>query len=92
MPNATYNQPTHNKFSVEAKKLDLDAGLLGKCFGSKANAPSNIAGCLLVVLITSGVAVLFVTSNIPPSEYWKMITPLITMSLGYIFGKSSKDS
>lgn len=89
---ATYTQPpSHNKYTVESKKLDLDAGILGKCFGSKSNAPSNIAGFFLVIMTVSGIAVLFISSAIPAGEYWKIITPLITMSLGYIFGKSSKE-
>lgn len=90
---STYGQPpTHNKYTIESKKLDLDAGMLGKCFGSKLNAPSNIAGSFLAILTVSGIAVLFANSAIPAGEYWKIITPLMTMSLGYIFGKSSKDS
>lgn len=89
----TFTQPpSHNKYTYESKKLDLEAGLLGKCFGSKLNAPSNIAGFFVIIMALSGIAVLFTTCSIPANEYWKIITPLITMSLGYIFGKSSKDA
>lgn len=90
MPSFT-QLPSHNKYTVESKKLDLDAGLLGKCFGSKHNAPIYIAGLFVMVLVVSGITVLFTSSAIPAGEYWKIIAPLMTMALGYIFGKSSKE-
>jgi hypothetical protein len=68
--NSTYSQPpAHNKFTLEAQRLNLDAGLLGKCFGSKINAPVNIAGFFVVVLALSGISALFFSSAIPAGEY-----------------------
>jgi len=88
-----YSQPpSHNKFVLESKKLDLDSGLLGKCFGSKSNAPMNIAGLFVTLLLFAGIAVLFIGCSIPAGEFWKIIAPLMTMVMGYLFGKSSKDS
>lgn len=72
--------------------MDLDAGLLGKCFGSKSTAPTNITGIFLMSILASGVAVLFFNSSIQAGEYWKIIVPLMTLALGYLFGKGTKDS
>lgn len=85
-------QPTHSKLILESKKLDLDSGLLGKCFGSKSNAPMNIAGLFVTLLLFAGIAVLFIGCSIPAGEFWKIIAPLMTMVMGYLFGKSSKDT
>lgn len=89
----TYKQPTtDNEYFLESKKLDLEAGWVGKFFGSKTNAPTNIAGIFITLLLISGVVVLFFSSNIQPLEYWKTIIPLLTLAIGYLFGKGAKDS
>jgi hypothetical protein len=91
--NLTYKQPTtDNEYFLESKKMDLEAGWAGKCFGSKSIAPINIAGIFVMFLVISGIAVLFFNSSIQASEYWKIIAPLLTLALGYLFGKSSKES
>ena len=76
-------------FVLRSKKMDLDAGWLGRCFGASINAPLNIAGLMVVLLVGSGVAVLSLQSAIPASEYWKIIVPLLTLVMGYVFGKGS---
>jgi hypothetical protein len=89
---AVYSASSNDSsYILESKKMDLEAGWIGKCFGSRINAPLNIAGVFVMLLAVSGVAVLFTSCSIPASEYWKTIAPLMTMAMGYIFGKSSKD-
>ena len=44
---------------------------------------------MVVLLVGSGVAVLFLQSAIPASDYWKIIVPLLTLVMGYVFGKGS---
>ena len=90
--NIEYNKtPDQEAFVLRSKQMDLEAGWLGKCFGSRANAPLNIAGLLVVLLVGSGILVLFLQSAIPSPEYWKVIVPLLTLVMGYVFGKGSKD-
>lgn len=74
---------------LRSKQMDLEAGWLGRCFGSGRNAPMNIAGLFVLLLAGSGIIVLFVTSAIPAAEYWKIIVPLLTLVMGYVFGKGS---
>ena len=76
---------------LRSKEMDLEAGWLGKCFGGRATAPLNIAGLFVVLLAGSGISVLFLESAIPAPEYWKTIVPLLTLVMGYVFGKGSKD-
>jgi hypothetical protein len=90
--NIEYNKtPGQEMLVLRSKEMDLEAGWLGKCFGGRSNAPLNIAGLLVVLLVGSGVSVLFFESAISPPEYWKIIIPLLTLVMGYMFGKSSKD-
>jgi len=85
-----YNsKPDQESFGLQSKKMDLEAGWLGKCFGGSANAPLNIAGVLVLLLVGSGISVLFVKSAIPAQDYWKVIVPLLTLVMGYVFGKST---
>lgn len=72
---------------IKAKEMDLEAGLLGKIFGADNRAASNIAGTVIILLVISGICVSFWGSNVPTIDYWKVITPIITLTLGYLFGK-----
>lgn len=91
MPQQTvYNtEPNNADRIIEAKKMDLDAGLLGKVFGADNKASTNITGIVVVLLVISGISLLFVDSKMPAAEYWKVITPIITLALGYLFGKNA---
>ena len=84
-------EPDEGGIVLRSKQMDLDAGWLGRCFGSGKNAPMNIAGSLVLLLTASGVAVLFLQAAIPAAEYWKIIVPLLMLVMGYVFGKSSKE-
>lgn len=86
-----FNKTPQEAENLISKRMDLEAGFLGKFFGSHANAPMNIAGMLLVLLFGSGVTVLFVPSTMSASDYWKIIAPITTLVIGYMFGKSAKD-
>jgi hypothetical protein len=70
------------------KKMDLDAGLLGKIFGGAESAPTNICGFVASLIIVIGLLIFFLPTKIDPMDYWKTIAlPLISGILGYIFGK-----
>jgi uncharacterized membrane protein HdeD (DUF308 family) len=76
---------------VESKKLDLESGWLGKFFGAPTHSPINIAGLLILSLIVSGIVITFLPypTALSANEYWTKILPLITLALGYLFGKKS---
>ncbi|GAA5444751.1 hypothetical protein Misp06_02941 [Microbulbifer sp. NBRC 101763] len=70
------------------EEIKLNAGFLGKLFGDKNNAPSNIAGCILLLLIGMSIyGTLFELKGVDSSELWKFTVPVINLILGYLFGK-----
>ena len=73
--------------SLKAKAMDLESGVLGKFFGGASTAPSNIAGFMLVSLITAGIGIALFQSASAATEYWKYATPIITLVFGFISGK-----
>ena len=76
------------RYALEERRMSLDAGWLGKIFGSAASAPTNIAGfvvCLLVVIIC---VVGFL--KMPTAEFVERVIPIITLALGYLFGKNTR--
>lgn len=75
------------QYTLKAKKVDL--GLLGKFFGSRENAPMNIAGFILILLVAAGTIPLFWETKVPAGDVWKIILPIVTLTLGYLFGKKA---
>lgn len=87
--NLKYNKnPNAAGDLLKSKKMDLESGHLGKFFGAPANAPTNIAGLLILLFVLTGIILSFIPGNISSSDYWKWITPFITLALGYLFGKN----
>ena len=87
-PNITYNkQPVSADHYVKLRAMDLEAGQLWKFFGGKAYAPANISGLLAVLLVLAGLVLTFWKGGSESIEYWKLIAPIVTLVLGYIFGK-----
>ena len=64
----------------------IDRGTLGRFFGSPQQSAASIAWIMIFLLTCSGIAVLFFKSSVPAIDYWTIITPLITLALGYLFG------
>lgn len=76
------------KFVLQSKKMDLEAGWLGRVIGSPKNAANNMAFLTVVLTFAAG----FVVGLAYPSarvEFWKLIIPIVTLTLGYVFGKNS---
>ena len=63
----------------------LNAGLLGKFFGIGNTANSNIAGLVILFCFVFGALITFFRPTIQ-SEMWKILSPIITLALGYTFG------
>jgi hypothetical protein len=77
------------RFAIEQTRMSLEAGWLGKIFGSSENAPTNIAGFILFLFFVSILIVLFLETRMEAVEYLKLVLPVITLVLGYLFGKST---
>lgn len=79
----------------ENELKNKEIGFLGKFFGSSDNAARNMAITVIffVVLGATGfsICVLFNQSFDKSliSQVWSTIVPIITLALGYIFGKNN---
>lgn len=85
--------------SLELKKLENAAekgrrGWLGAIWGDGSNSAINIAGILIIILVVVGAVYTFVMlsrswkeTHSQVLDFWEVIIPLITLALGYLFGK-----
>lgn len=58
------------------------SGARGKLFGNNRKH----ALIVLLLLLIPGVVLVFFGGSFQASQYWGMITPFITLILGYVFG------
>jgi len=77
------------RYALQEREMTLEAGVLGRFFGSAARAPTSIAGIIALLLTVACIVSLFVPTNISSPELWKLVLPVITGVLGYLFGKST---
>lgn len=75
----------------EIKKIKISLGWLGGLFGGKELTALNISGALLILLIIFGVSLSSAAAccssiTLDIKDIWAVITPIITLTLGYIFG------
>jgi len=89
--NLKYNEdPNHAVNLLRTRELELEAGKLGSFFGSPKRAAASIAWITIFLLICSGIFAAFAGCTIETIEYWKIITPIITLALGYLFGRMNE--
>lgn len=96
------SERSFNKLSDEQKKIvlsgnnetqnkDKDSGWFGKIFGANTkNASIHIAFiicCTLLFFCGIDLVHSFMWKDGITQEVWKLIFPVVTLSLGYIFGK-----
>jgi hypothetical protein len=88
-PPIQYPQPRDDpKIFLQSKRMDLEAGWVGRITGSGKNAPTNVAFVLVVLLLVLA----GILSFLYPSDrldLLKTVIPVVTLTLGYLFGKNS---
>jgi hypothetical protein len=75
------------RYAIEQERMGY--GLLGKIFGSATNAPIYIAGIVIFLFSIICIVVLFVETRVPAADFLQVGIPLISLALGYLFGKST---
>jgi hypothetical protein len=74
----------------------IDTGALGKIFGGPENAPTNIAGLILIIFVLMLLGVIIAIVNFSKGGNdttalegicYKIILPVITLVVGFLFGK-----
>ena len=83
-------QERDNAHAQEQEKIKL--GRIGRWFGTGENASKNITAIICILLIVGGTVVsLYAYACKDDKEVvgkiWGTIAPIITLSLGYLFGK-----
>ena len=75
---------------LDSQRMRLEFGWIARIIGAKNNAPRNIA--FLTIIMAFFISTL-VTLTIADQrlEIWKFTAPIITLAMGYVFGKNSKD-
>ena len=100
--NITVDPPKSNGESkLEAKLLNPDAekvknerGALGHLWGARSEKSGNIAGILVVFCLATIVFVFYSDQNsslsMTPKDILSAFSSLITLALGYLFGRNSR--
>ena len=83
---------TEIKHRHEIELIDRKAGSVGRYFGVEDNASKNITLFIIMILLVVVFILIVTFYNVSPhSEFvdkvWDTTVPLITLALGYIFGK-----
>lgn len=74
---------------VKLREMDLNSGILGKFFGNSEHVSVYIAGVIVIGVAGAGLVATLCTGGATAVETWKIITPIITMVLGFLFGKNT---
>ena len=90
-------QVLDNHSELTHKKVDQ--GVLGQLWGSSASIPNNVAALAIVILLLTGIIYTFCVINTPDTrvgltikDFWAIISPLITLCIGYLFGDKTKQN
>ena len=82
---------------VRREERALEMGWIGALFGDVHHKPGNIAGFVIVMSMLF-LGALFVvsyiwpnTNNVPVGELMTLFGGIVTLALGYLFGKSGKE-
>jgi len=77
------------RYILEQTRMRYESGLLGAIFGSATNAPTSIAGNIVILLTLASITMLFVPSKVPASDDLQAVLPVIAVIVGYLFGKGT---
>jgi hypothetical protein len=82
---------------TELERARSDRGWLGKFWGSKENTPNNIAALIAFLAFILGLLYTLCTMNTPSNQlsisikdFWAIMVPIITLTIGYLFGDKGK--
>ena len=83
-------QRSQHKHEVEMKNKDL--GWIGFIFGTAENASKNIAALICLILVIGSIVFSCIIYDCGKDNgfietIWQISMPVVTLSLGYIFGK-----
>ncbi len=76
---------------IDLKHHSQELGMLGRFFGSRDNAPTNIASVavLLFIFLLALASILPLADGVDRDDLIKTVCALLLSSLGYLFGSAS---
>ena len=89
----SYDLSKQEKDNAHAREIEkVKLGMVGQLFGAGDNASKNITATICILLIIGAAAVSFYAyawknDKDLAGTIWGVIAPILTLSLGYIFGK-----
>ncbi|WP_146190618.1 hypothetical protein [Marinicauda salina] len=83
------NSPDLAQAALQNEAKAQERGIIGRVFGSKDHAPTNIAGIVLIVLLFLLAASMFFEMSIDKSLVVPGLVSAVTFGLGIIFGRSA---
>ena len=88
-PKPGVDPSTHPRYWLDARRMDYEEnpGWLGRVIGAPKNAANNIAFLAVFLDLIAGLIALAFPSD--RLDIWKTLVPIVTLTLGYIFGKNS---
>jgi hypothetical protein len=93
------NDPSIAKKVIDSqhkqRQLEIQSGYLGKFFGTSASIHIYIVGVVSIGLIISLLVYTFIPDgwkSLPTVELWKIVLPVLTTLLGFLFGASTKQN
>lgn len=72
--------------SVNLAERQLEAGVLGKLFGTGDNAAKNSTSLLILLLVIAGIVAYFWRGD--NGAFFDIVVPIVTLGLGYLFGQN----
>ena len=73
-------EDVNRRYALEERRMNLQAGW---------NVPTYVAGSIALLLTIACILSLFLPTTIPAIEFLKLVLPVITGVLGFLFGKST---
>jgi hypothetical protein len=84
-----------HKSTLEHERKLREQGLLGRLFGTAQTSAHNVAGFTVLSLVIIGAlytffVVMWYGNEIEKiKDFWGVLMPIITLVMGYLFGKGS---
>lgn len=77
---------------LQIRQAQVEAGWLGRCFGSERYACLNIAGMTILLLLVMGGLISLFGTDAAAQDYWSIAKSLLQVAGGFVFGRACKTS
>lgn len=84
---------TNPRDFLDSKRMDIEAGYLGRLFGTGRNAARAMIWTIVVLEIAvASLVSAFAAQPTASAEFLKTSLPVVTLAIGYLAGASGKSS